>query len=318
MVNLLKYIVIIFFSFFNTLIMAQNIEVKFYSDSSKYFVGDYISLNLEIKHPALYKIVLPSLKDSLKNAEFIKLNTSEPKEIPNGVLSKYSFIISKYDSGSVKIQPLRVELVDNKNNVKVYYTDSLQINVTTLQVDSKKEFLDVKKPVKIGINWLFVFLVTLIIILVLTSLYLAYSYYHKRKLLKQGIIVEKKIPPYEIAKNALKVLEEQKLWQKGEVKQYHTEITYIIRKYIEDEFNFPALENTSEEILEKFINFKSPSKVLDNLREFFENADMVKFAKFSPMPTINEKMLVQANQLVDDFYSYNQIKDRQVDEVKNV
>jgi len=173
--------------------------------------------------------------------------------------------------------------------------------------------------VKIGIDLLFVFIVTIIIFLVLLLLYLVYSYYRKKRLIKQGIIIEKIIPPYENAKNALIILEEKKLWQKGEIKQYHTEITYIIRKYLEDEFSFNALEKTSEEIIDILRNYNSPIDVLNNLKEFFANADMVKFAKFSPMPAINEKMLIQANQLVDDFNLYKSTKEQAVKtEVQNV
>jgi hypothetical protein len=320
MVNRLKYFIFLFLVLTNSFLLAQSVEVKLYSDSTKYYVGDYISLNLAIKHPKDYKIVLPNLKDSLKDAEFIKLSKTEPKEIPAGVLSKYTFTISKYDSGSIKIKPLKIELIDKANNIKAYYTDSLSVNVTTMQVDNKKDISDIKAPIKIGINWLFVFIVTLIIILILSAIYLGYSYYRKKQLLKQGIIVEKRIPPYEIAKNALKYLEEQKLWQKGEIKQYHTEITYIVRKYLEDEFNFNALEKTSEEIIENLQKINSPVSILDNLKEFFENADMVKFAKFSPMPIINEKMFVQANTLVDDFNSFRPIKIDEISEgeVKNV
>jgi len=318
MVNNSKLIVIILLVF-HSFLFAQITDVNFYADSTKYFVGDYISLNLEITHPKSDKIVLPNLKDSLKNAEFIRLTKSEPKEIKDGIKSKYSFIISKYDSGSITIKPLKIEFVDKNNNIKTYYTDSLSINVTTLQIDNNKEFSDVKKPVKIGIDLLFVFIVTIIIFLVLLLLYLVYSYYRKKRLIKQGIIIEKIIPPYENAKNALIILEEKKLWQKGEIKQYHTEITYIIRKYLEDEFSFNALEKTSEEIIDILRNYNSPIDVLNNLKEFFANADMVKFAKFSPMPAINEKMLIQANQLVDDFNLYKSTKEQAVKtEVQNV
>lgn len=318
MVNLKKYFCIVFLLLLPTLLLSQGVDLKFYADSSKYYVGDYIYLNLEIKHPKSLNIILPNLKDSLKGAEFIKLITSEPKDIPNGVLSKYSFVISKYDSGSVKIQPLKIELIDDKNNVKEIFTDSLQIEVSTLKVNNTKEFSDVKKPVKIGIDWFFVFIITLIILLTLIIIYLLYKFYQKRKLLKQGIIIEEKLPPYEVAKNALKALEEQKLWQKGLIKQYHTEITFIIRKYLEDEFNFPALENTSGEILESLKNLNCKAEIIENLREFFENADMVKFAKFSPLPEVNEKMLLQANNLVDNFNTYRLDNIKKIDEVDNV
>ncbi len=301
MVKFNRYYIFIVIFLFGSLLLAQNSEVKFFPDSTRYFIGDYIHLNLEINHPLNSKIVLPSLKDSLSDAEFIKLETKEAIKKDNYNVSKYTFIISKYDSGLVRIKPLKIEILDKNNNISFLYTDSLQIKVVSIKVDTTKAFADIKKPVLIPIDWVFVLIVSLIVLLIIVLLYLAYKYYQKKKALKQGILPEVKLSNYEIAKNALKELEGKKLWQNGEIKQYHTEITYIIRRYIEDEFKFPALETTSDEIISSLLKLNITDSTLQNLKEFFENADMVKFAKFIPMQAINEKMLVQAYQILEDF-----------------
>lgn len=301
MVKFNRYYTFVVIFLFSSLLLAQNSEVKFFPDSTRYFIGDYIHLNLEVSHPVDSKIVLPSLKDSLSDAEFIKLETKESTKKDNYNLSTFTFIISKYDSGFVKLKPLKIKILDKNNNTSFLYTDSIQIKVVSFKVDTSKAFADIKKPVLIPIDWVFVLLISIIVLLIIILLYFGYKYYQKKKAIKQGTVQVVRLSNYEIAKNALKELEEKKLWQNGEIKQYHTEITYIIRKYIEDEFNFPALETTSEEIINSLIKLRITDATLQNLKEFFENADMVKFAKFIPMQYINEKMLVQAYQILEDF-----------------
>ncbi|MBN2572272.1 MAG: hypothetical protein JXA68_09100, partial [Ignavibacteriales bacterium] len=83
------------------------------------------------------------------------------------------------------------------------------------------------------------------------------------------------------------------------IKEYHTDITEIIRKYFEDRFNFLALEMTSGEILENLKYHSDGVKILEVTENFLTNADLVKFAKFKPMPNVNNEMMIQAYSIVE-------------------
>jgi hypothetical protein len=101
------------------------------------------------------------------------------------------------------------------------------------------------------------------------------------------------------ALTALDNLEREQLWQKGRVKEYHSNITGIIRGYFEERFNLPALELTTSEQMQQLKRVPSAEYILNTTNEFLNNADLVKFAKFIPLPSVNEAMMKQAKEIVN-------------------
>jgi len=93
-------------------------------------------------------------------------------------------------------------------------------------------------------------------------------------------------------------LEAEKLWQKGEIKLYHSKLTEIIREYIEYRFHVLALESTTEEILERFKEGQINDELFDKLRTMLELADLVKFARQRPLPDEHTKSMELAHEFV--------------------
>ena len=119
-------------------------------------------------------------------------------------------------------------------------------------------------------------------------------YIRKRK--KQEPVFQLKprvrLLPHELALQELEKLRVKKLWQEGKVKEYHSELTEILRKYVENHFHIPALELTSAELTENLLNDTGcPRVALDKLGDILIMADLVKFAKAKPTPTDHEKSL---------------------------
>lgn len=292
-------LIVIFFSFSS--LKAQRISVSAQTDSNDYKVGDYIKYKLELKYDKNIKVFLPSVKDSIKNLEFIQALKPKRNEINNEVIENYTYIFSRYDSSTVTIPPYKIYYQIGSDTTKYSLTvNPVTITVRTLQVEPQKDIRDVKEPIKVPINLLIIVLIVLAVILLIIAAYYLYKFYKKKKEGKISAEPEIKIPPHEIALNELKALEEKKLWQQGFIKDYHTEITEIIRKYFEGRFNFRALEMTSSEILACLSYLEEGKNILELSNDFFNNADMVKFAKFQPMPSVNEEMMKQAYKIVND------------------
>jgi len=108
-----------------------------------------------------------------------------------------------------------------------------------------------------------------------------------------------RIPAHVRALSALDNLENEKLWQKGMVKEYHSNITGIIRGYFEERFNLPALELTTSEQMQQLKRVRTAENILSITNEFLNNADLVKFANFIPLPSVNEAMMKQAKEIVN-------------------
>lgn len=299
MVKFLR-LIFIWILFSTTFVSAQNITVSATTDTSIYKVGDFIKYQIEITHVKGVTTYLPSVKDSIKTLEYIQTLLPEKKEVANKVIERYNFIFSKYDSSQVTIPSITIEYVDlggsTRRSIK---TNPITITVRTIPVNVQEDIRDVKEPMKLPLNWLLIGLIVLGIFALLVAAYFIYQYYKKKNALKENIITEVKIPPHEIALAKLLELEQKKLWQNGFVKQYHSEVTEIVRQYFEDRFNFRALEMTSAEILAVLSYMEEGKKIVGISDNFFSNADLVKFAKFEPMPKVNEEMMRQAYEIVN-------------------
>ena len=110
---------------------------------------------------------------------------------------------------------------------------------------------------------------------------------------KKSQVIEKEIipalPPYEEAIERLQKLDNKLLWQNNEVKKYYSELTEIVRAYIERELKIPALEITTYELVETLSDFNQAKTIdtsretIKKLRALLSEADLVKFAKSKPL-----------------------------------
>jgi hypothetical protein len=281
-------------------LIAQNISVSASTDTSTYKVGDYIRYTLEIKRDKAYTINLPSVKDSIKVLDFITSLPAEKEESNNNVIERYTFIFSKYDSAKVTIPSILIGYYEwNSKNEKFITANPVTIIVKTLQVNPQEDIRDVKDPLKLPLNWILILTIVLISVMLIIAGFLLYKRYLKKKASKENVIPEVIIPPHEIALQKLTELEAKKLWQNGFVKQFHSEVTEIVRQYFESRFNFRALEMPSSEIIPVLSYLDEAKHIVSISESFFSNADLVKFAKFEPMPKVNDEMIVQAYEIVN-------------------
>jgi len=297
MVKILLSLLLIF-SFLSS-IEAQ-VSAKASIDAKNYEVGDYILYSIRVQYNEGIKIHNPLTKDILNSVEIIKeedplLTKEEGKHIVT-----FNYILSKYDSGDVTIPSVAVEYMIGNDTTRLRtFTNPLTFSVHTLKVKLDDEIKDVKAPIKIPLDWRIVALWILAVLIILGLTYYFYRRYQQKKKqlpVKRTIL---KIPHYVAALNALKELEKEQLWQKGYIKEYHTRITEIIRRYFEERFYLPALELTTNEALNHLSRKREAQEILITTEEFLNNADLVKFAKYKPMNSVNEEMMKQAYNIVE-------------------
>ena len=113
------------------------------------------------------------------------------------------------------------------------------------------------------------------------------------------IKVEPKLPPHQAAMKEIERIKIEKVWQKGRSKEYYTELTDALRTYIKDRFGFNALEMTSSEIIDKLLELKDKEAISD-LKELFQTADLVKFAKHDPQMNENDANLINAIDFINE------------------
>ena len=141
--------------------------------------------------------------------------------------------------------------------------------------------------------------------------------YRDNKPIIRIVKVEPKIPAHIKALNGIENIKGNKLSYGDDAKAYYTDLTDIIREYINERFGFYATEMTSSEIYNELLKHKEKES-LQELMELLQMADLVKFAKFKPMLNENDRNLLSAVDFVNDTMVEPDEEDKQPKEEKVV
>lgn len=286
---------------------AQN-PVEIAIDTTNIRIGEQIEYKISVDKQE--NVIFPKLVlDSLKKVEVVeefKIDTTETKYIKK-------YLLTSFDSGRYVIPRQQVQI-----NTKKFLTDSLLIDVATVKVDTLKQNLYEIKSIK---NQPIIFddykSYLWIVLAILALILLYYFYIFKKK--KEQIVKEELIPPYDLAMQRLSQLDEKFLWQAGKVKPYYIELTDIIRTYIERELNIPALESTTDELMETIRDFNKiktldlPKETVNNLQKLLREADLVKFAKHKPLENDIEGHRKDTENIIKDLQPKNVEEDEVVE-----
>ncbi len=293
-----KIILLLFILAFNN--YAQNISARANTDSSNYLVGDYINLTIKVNYDKGIIVTNPLIKDFFKDVELIKQEQPILLEENGKQVVEFRYIVSVYDSMYISISGIPVGYKTGKDTTLLTaYTNPINFSVRKVKVNPGEDIKDVKEPIRIPLDWKMILIYLLMAFAIAALAYFLYKRYKKKQEGKETREIATRVPSYITALNNLHQLEEEKLWQKGSVKEYHSRITEIIRRYFEDRFYLPALELTTTEALRRLKERYDTSDILQTTEEFLNNADLVKFAKYNPLAGVNVEMLKQAYQIVE-------------------
>lgn len=290
----------ILFSFFFTRCFSQPSAS---TDTNKILIGQQFHLDLKIRFSAQHKVEFPAIGDTLTSqievVEKSPIDTVFDKEDITQKTLHQRLTLTSFDSGFFAIPPFF--FVVNSDTLE---TEPLLIEVQTIQVDSS-QLADIKAPLEVQysfLDWLKDnWKLTLGIMAALAAIsYLIYSLTKKKP---APVVVEKKLvpklPAHTIALQKLEKLKEKKLWQSDKVKQYHIELSEIIREYLENRFHISAMEQTTYEILQSLRTTPLENGSSEKLRQLLTLSDLVKFAKEIPLATENEMCMSYAYEFIE-------------------
>jgi hypothetical protein len=285
---------------------AQRIKATASIDSTNILLGDQVKLFLEIDHPKTVEVTFPNVPDTLiKYIEVLDRSEIDTFESNEETFQKQiqSFLITSFDSGSYRIPPFWFK-IDLDGRLDSIPTNGVTLNVHTMAIDTTRGPTDIKYPYDAPVTLKEVIPYILGGILILAILFFIF-YAIKRKKNNKPIFViprKPKEPAHIIALRELDRIKQEKLWQQGKTKQFYSEITETLRKYIEDRYGIPAMEQTSDETLDSFKYRRDllKEKTLENLSRILKLADLVKFAKYRTTPDDDNMTLVNAYFFVND------------------
>ena len=287
-------------------VFAGQVVVKASIDSAKIKIGEQARITLSVTKSKNDNVVFPAYTDTLGDGiEVVGITNRDTTKIDDEMESiSQQIVVTSFDSTLAIIKPF-VFVCNGDSQM----TEELSLKVIPVQVDTTKNDLkDIKPIYSAPIDWRGILLTVLLVVAILaalTGLWFLYRKYRKKK----GETVEEKViipeNPYLIAIKKLDEIKSEKVWQKGLLKRYYTDVTDVLREYVKFRFSIDAPEMTSDQILdslavnEKFGECEEKDTVIKDLKEVLHIADLVKFAKWMPSFSDNDRIISVAYDFIE-------------------
>lgn len=297
--------------------IAQSGHVKLTTTLEKdsILIGDRVKFTIHASYPSRINFLFPTLQDTLmKDLEVLgsgPIDTLKWDKSAQWIEAKKDYYLTSFAGQTIFHIPALVYTLPTPAGMDTIRTQPLVLKVAFPPMDSTFAPHDIYDPIKYPINFaeLKPYLLVLHILIWLAII----TYLIVRKIRRKEKIFstpEPAIPPHVKAMQELGRIKKEKLWLKSSNKVFYTELTDILRQYIEGQFDLSTLEKTSEEIIrevnsmdESVLSQKQKSELADVLRQ----SDLAKFAKIEWGPMENEAGLENAIHFVETTQKVSEI-----------
>lgn len=276
--------------------LAQ-VSVEAEIDSIQIFVGQQAHVTLTATAKENAKVEFPQFKPTeyiTPGVEVLDRQELEQQPQDNGFVSRSMvYTMTSFDDTLYYLPPMTVKI-----DGKPYKSKSLALKVLTFEVDTlhADQFFgpkDVQDNPFLWSDWSLPFWLSVLMLVLLAITYYLYLRLRDNKPIISHIRIVKRLLPHQKAMKEIEQIKADKMVASENSKEYYTKLTDTLRKYIEERYGFSAMEMTSSEIIERLMATQD-QKALDELRQLFTTADLVKFAKYSTLINENDANLVNA------------------------
>lgn len=280
--------------------LAQHVEQRI--DSLEMRIGDQTVLHLTVSAGKGQRVQMPSFKPQQALTPGIEVvEQMDGDTVQKGddqVELTRHYILTSFDERVYAIPALNVK-IDGKN----YHGNPLALKVLTVPVDTvhPNQFYPPKSVQSnpfLWKEWSFVFWLSMLALLIFAGIYYLVLRLKQNKPIIIHMRIVKRVPAHEKALSEINVIKQQQTSGQESQKAYYTQLTTTLREYIKSRFGFNAMEMTSSEIIER-LQASGDQKMIDELRELFQTADLVKFAKYETLINENDANLMNAIHFID-------------------
>ncbi len=293
-----------------TLQPGETVKSRLTVASGIHHIGDPIKVTLEIQAQPGIRVNPPELAtDGIAPFELVSPKTVQREWHFNGTRQTIQWQLTAWKVGRFTLPGQAFSYTDRQKNRYTKRSPQLTIAVTSVLPvrQSREELLKlplrgIKKPLPFPPQLVYLWWL-LILLAIVAAVYGIIRYVRQRRAQPEPTpVVEPKIyeSPVQMALRRLTVLENSGLVQNREFKQFYSELSEIARQYIEARYQIRALEMTTEEFLALITGNTGHLKLEHQfmMKEFLHSADLVKFAKHTPLPENAQQDLMRIRQLV--------------------
>lgn len=287
---------------------AQLIRVNNALDRDSIMIGDQVTYSIRVDAAPDVEFLVPPLIDTLTRVLEVLFPISSDTLLENGRrIVDQRYMVTGFESGTERIPPQMV-FFRAGDRLDTALSLPLELRIYEPVVDTAQQIKPIKPPINtpltfrealpwMGVGFGGLALITMAVLLI--------RRYRKYRRDPEAFALKTREPAHVIAFRELDHLKEQKLWERGEVKQYYSTLTRITRQYIERQYGIPAMERTTGEILHAFRRVNPDDSMLDEMLEgLLLLSDLVKFAREDPLPLDNQTNLNNAYLFVQKTYPF--------------
>lgn len=288
---------------FSTSSLLAQVTVEARIDSLQMLVGEQTGITLDVSCDAKANVEMPVLQRGQQLApgvELVEMTAADTTKLDDGRRMQVSrkYIVTAWDSSFYYIPPMKVRV-----NGKDYETKNLALKVYTLDVDTVHvdQFFGPKDVMNAPFSWddwkPVIWCFILFLLLCGCIGYLVHALRTGKPLIRI-IRRKRKEPAHKVALNEIERIKTERTWAQEDSKEYYTQLTDTLRTYIQERYGFSAMEMTSGEIIERLTQ-ENDEEALAELRELFQTADLVKFAKWTTLINENDANLMTALEYIN-------------------
>ena len=209
--------------------------------------------------------------------------------------------IQPFEEGTYELPPLFVQRIHKDGTVDTLQFDRQTIEVFTMPVDTAT-FVphDLRKQAGYPLTaaevmpWVMGFWALALLVIGLVA------WLRSRRRNADGPAFQE--PAHITALRKLDKYRGDKFWAPDKQKQFYSGVTDALREYIVSRYGVGAMEMTTAEIFEGLRGTDIPADLYQEMKDLFERADFVKFAKYVASPEDNATVLPQAVRFVTSTY----------------
>ena len=269
--------------FFTAIRAQQEPLISSEIDTTQIRIGEQIMFKITVETDSTSVVFFPE-GQTFSPLETVEAFLSDSTKKDDRLRLQKTYALTQFDSGTYILPKQRVE-IDGRG----YFTDSLLVAVGDVPVDTlTQKMYDIKPIVDVDKNYagLWKSLLWILLIALVVGAFIYFYFIRKKKLTEEE--KEALLPPYDRALLELKRLENSKYLIQDEYKKYYSELTAIVRSYLEEDANISALESTTNQLIEKMELLKDAGELrlkeetIKQFQKILQTADLVKFARSKP------------------------------------
>ena len=251
-------------------------------------VGDELTYSATITWPEGLTVLPPEPEGMLGECEVLDRQVGD-LTLENGVNSlSLTLKLACYKTGDLRIPPLEVHFTDESGEKRMEPGPEIAVNIHRLLPEDARLPQDIKGQSTLPLDLMTPLAIAAGVLIGALMFYALLRMIRRRRKKERGVRIQAP-EPYRFAIGRLESGTLDRFLDDGDIDGFYTELTDILREYLEGRFGVQALEMTSTEIAAAMRHAPLDGFKKTDLRKILERADFSKFAKLDPpMETCRE------------------------------